>query len=211
MADQVEKKRLKDATDLLIWLEEKCGITLIGTSELNFARIIDGTVGVKINNVTALIQLDSDRFAIGGGQQQIIIRYQNSFRCYNNGGSESLILNNNGDLMLTGNIMSNGVTQTKGIRTRIRTVSTDITTDINDHTVCVNSSDAVSVLTIALHDASSCAGQPLIIKDLGTATAHNILIDPSGSQTIDGQPTFTIDEDWTAVSIQSTGTGWILI
>tara|TARA_R110000824_G_scaffold52615_9_gene145844 strand:+ start:2031 stop:2792 length:762 start_codon:yes stop_codon:yes gene_type:complete len=67
-----------------------------------------------------------------------------------------------------------------------------------------------SAKTINLPAASSHAGRILQIKDAGgNANSYNITVDGSGSETIDGDATYVITQNYACLTIVCTGTAWV--
>ena len=66
--------------------------------------------------------------------------------------------------------------------------------------------------TLDLPAIADSLGRILHIKDGGdNASSHNIIIDPNSSETIDGESTYTINQDKASVTIVGTATEWVLI
>ena len=60
--------------------------------------------------------------------------------------------------------------------------------------------------------AQVVAGRTIVIKDAGgNAATFNITIDTEGSEKIDGQDTFVMDDDYQATQIYSDGSNWFVI
>lgn len=66
--------------------------------------------------------------------------------------------------------------------------------------------------TISLPAAATAGtGKVYIIKDeSGTAATNNIVINPNGSELIDGLLTFSIDADFGAIELYTNGTAWFV-
>ena len=80
---------------------------------------------------------------------------------------------------------------------------------INRFVKCDTSSD---VITINLPAAATAGtGAFLIIKDgSGDAATNNITVDADGAETIDGQLTATIDQNWGSLKLITDGTSWYI-
>ena len=77
----------------------------------------------------------------------------------------------------------------------------------------VGMSTSGSVVTASLPGASSLSsGQRLVFKDVGgSGSVNNLVIEPSGSETIDGASTLKITNNWGAATIVSDGVGQYFI
>ncbi len=71
--------------------------------------------------------------------------------------------------------------------------------------VCDPTSDTI---TVNLPDAASITGRIYKIKHIGTLNA--VTIDPYSTQTIDGNPTYTLASQWKYVEIISNGLNWLI-
>jgi hypothetical protein len=78
----------------------------------------------------------------------------------------------------------------------------------SDHTIeCNNTSGSI---TINLPDAIGITGRVYVIKKISGA-GNNVVIDASGTETIDGSLTNTIVVQYACIMIQSDGANWIII
>ena len=77
------------------------------------------------------------------------------------------------------------------------------TATISDYTIDCTS----GTFTVTLPTASSIAGRIYVIKNSGTGS---ITVDANASETIDGALTYTLGTQYKYVSIQSTGSAWII-
>ena len=77
----------------------------------------------------------------------------------------------------------------------------------------VGISTSGSVVTASLPGASSLSsGQRLVFKDVGgSGSINDLVIEASGSETIDGASTLKISTDWGATTIVSDGVGQYFI
>jgi hypothetical protein len=107
------------------------------------------------------------------------------------------------ELHIVGDSFLDGATKIK--RTP---VASDYTASLGDHLITVT--DTTVSRTINLFSAvDGGAGYLLTVKDeSGGAFANNILITPSGSQTIDGIDTISISADYGVLRIYSNGSNW---
>ena len=62
--------------------------------------------------------------------------------------------------------------------------------------------------TVSLPTAASIAGRVYNIKNTGSGA---IIVDPNGSETIDGALTYTLGAQYQCVTVQSNGTNWIIV
>jgi hypothetical protein len=69
-----------------------------------------------------------------------------------------------------------------------------------------------SSLTLTLSTSSLEVGKEVIIKDsTGSSSINSITVNTEGSETIDGQASFTISSNYTSISIISDGSNWFII
>ncbi len=69
-----------------------------------------------------------------------------------------------------------------------------------------------SSLTLTLSTSSMDIGKEVIFKDsTGSSTTNSITVQTEGSETIDGQSSFTISSNYTSISIISDGSNWFII
>ena len=86
----------------------------------------------------------------------------------------------------------------------------DLTTDKGMHYIGVT--DTTAARTITLASATVEEGRVVIIKDeSGGAGTNNITIATEGAETIDGANTYTIGNNYGAVTLISDGTNWFAI
>lgn len=88
----------------------------------------------------------------------------------------------------------------------LSTVTSNTTLSTGNYTVICDTT--VGAVTVTLPTAASSAGRIYIIKRTG---ANNVIIDPDGSELIDGVATKTLSTDMSAVTIQSDSVGWFII
>ncbi len=71
--------------------------------------------------------------------------------------------------------------------------------------------DATSgTLTVTLPAAATYVGKIYNLKKVDTS-GNTVLVDPNGSELVDGQPTHTISLPYANLTIQSNGTGWDIL
>jgi len=78
----------------------------------------------------------------------------------------------------------------------------------NDHFLCCDTTDGD--ITITLLPAAESKGHRLEIKKLDSS-GNTIIIDGNGVETIDGQVTQTLANQYDCLTIISDGTGWDII
>jgi len=100
-----------------------------------------------------------------------------------------------------------------------RTVKTGFRTAVNDAAHTADATDYIiaytaltAVRTVALPAVATAGnGREYVIKDeSGDAATHNIIINPSGAETIDGNATFLIDGDYGSATIYCNGSAWFV-
>lgn len=90
--------------------------------------------------------------------------------------------------------------------------TTSITVETTDYILGVKPTTAGGEVTVSLPAAADAGeGYILLIKDVeGGAGTNNIVVDASGSQTIDGSATFTIDTNYAAANFFTDGSNWFV-
>ena len=132
-----------------------------------------------------------------------------------NGGSNTISVQFSAEEVKTKNgcgLEVDGNTELKGgiKASSIRDVNSTTTANDTDYILrCIQSGP----ITINLPAKGGNAGQTLVVKDaLGNAGTHNITLDPNGGDTIDGMSTFTINNNFMAVTLVCDGiNGWMMI
>ena len=89
--------------------------------------------------------------------------------------------------------------------TRVHTVTVDTTLGANHHVVLVNASDGNR--TITLPNATTCKGRQYIIKKIDSSS-NTVTISAQSEQTIDGQSSVDITEQYGIVRVVSDGSNW---
>lgn len=87
-------------------------------------------------------------------------------------------------------------------------ITSTYTVDLDDELLIVNA--ASGSFTINLPAASLCLGKTLRVKNI-TSVANTVTIDANASETIDGQLTQVLDNDYTSVTLVCDGTQWYLL
>lgn len=96
-----------------------------------------------------------------------------------------------------------------GIATNIIMVYDDYTVLGSDYTILVHAKSRL--VRINLPKAEEVPGQILNIKRIDDNRRNNVVIDPHGSETIDGTNILKINTKFMAYTIQSDGSGWYII
>jgi hypothetical protein len=72
--------------------------------------------------------------------------------------------------------------------------------------------DATSAsVTVTLPAASGLAGYRFYIKRIDASSSNTVTIARSGSDTIDGMTSFTLDQQYTAIGVVSNGSLWYIL
>lgn len=138
----------------------------------------------------------------------------------NNGTGKISILTNPGGQALVEQITIRG-----DGNTGFGTTSPKSTVDINGSFACVASTTAISVtldsecyvdvdtssgnITINLPTASSAFGRVYDIRK-STSDTNNVIIDPSGSETINGDSTKEIKHQYNSITVKSVAGNWVI-
>jgi len=83
----------------------------------------------------------------------------------------------------------------------------DYTATISDYTIAVTCSSVN--ITITLPTAVGITGRIYNIKKMDS-TAYTVIVDGTGSETIDGTTTKNLTTQYDSIQIQSTGSAWII-
>lgn len=127
-------------------------------------------------------------------------------------GSKGFVLNTAGAITLgTTSLNFTPFSQSSTADTSILNVATKTTTytvTTTDHLLLVSAPSAAWTLTF--YTAIGNAGRQIRVKKTD-ATANIVSCDPFGSQTIDGQPTYGLQGQWTSATFVSDGANWFVI
>lgn len=110
----------------------------------------------------------------------------------------------------TGVSMSTG---TDDITISASATTTSIDTESSDVTVSndVTLGDAsLTAITLTLPTAASSVGKILYFKKVDS-TSNSVIIDPDGSETIDGQSSVSLTSQYQSITIVSDGTSWYIL
>lgn len=91
----------------------------------------------------------------------------------------------------------------------IKTVTTTSHTAADDGVILVDDDTATATVTVTLPAADVSDGLVYHIKKLGTTA--NVIVDGSGSETIDGGTTATLTAQYESIMIISDGSNWHII
>jgi len=94
------------------------------------------------------------------------------------------------------------------IQTTYVNQTTDYTLTVNDFTVGAECS--TTDLTMTLFSATDLPGKVVHIKKLDS-TGYRVIVSPQAGETIDGDSEKVIQFQWTTLTLQSTGTDWIIL
>ena len=126
----------------------------------------------------------------------------------------SVQLSASSGVQVTGSLKVVGkLTTTAGRVQNYRTAeTTEVTVETTDHILGVKPTTAGGEVTVILPAAADAGeGYVLLIKDVeGGAGTNNIVVDASGSQTIDGSATFTIGTNYAAANFFTDGSNWFV-
>jgi hypothetical protein len=135
---------------------------------------------------------------------------------YQGGGSPTSGDGTNGDLYIdkTNFKLYQKVTGTwSKIATSLKTVSTKTSaysTTPDDDIILANSTSAPFTITLSSNTVES--GRSITIKDMGgVSKTNNITVATEGAELIDGQATYTINNNWQSITFITDGTNWYVI
>ena len=89
-----------------------------------------------------------------------------------------------------------------------QSISSDTTINVSSKVVLVDTSSGD--VTVTLPPVAQTARKEYHIKK-DDASSNVVTVDPSGSETIDGETTETIIGSYTSLRLYSTGTKWVII
>ena len=102
----------------------------------------------------------------------------------------------------------NAQTADTDLHLSIATKTSAYTLTTNDDVILVDASS--STVTITLPSAVGVSGETYHVKKIDS-TANNVVIESTGSETIDGELFKIITSQWTSLHLVSNGTSWFVI
>lgn len=95
---------------------------------------------------------------------------------------------------------------------RISTVTANTTLDATYYTVLADAAEGSLVITLPSAASAFSAGVGRIynIKKVDSS-ANTVTVDGDGDETLDGEATLVLDEQYQSVTIQSNGSSWSLL
>ena len=170
---------------------------------------VDGN-GFQINSSTSAYLNGSTIGEISA--QEVGLSGSNSVALHSDSGLVQLSASSG--VQVTGSLKVVGkLTTTSGRIQNYRAAeTTSITVETTDHILGVKPTTAGGEVTVNLPAAADAGeGYVLLIKDVeGGAGTNNIVVDASGSQTIDGSATFTIGTNYAAANFFTDGSNWFV-
>ncbi|NOZ46911.1 MAG: hypothetical protein GXO79_09025, partial [Chlorobi bacterium] len=113
-----------------------------------------------------------------------------------------------GGLVVDSTITANKLESQGGLSAGLNSITGNYTATVDDYTILASTSS--SDITISLPAASTVKNQIFVIKKTDS-NAYNVIIDGSGSETIDGAATQSLTAQFMAYTIQSDGSNWYII
>lgn len=96
-------------------------------------------------------------------------------------------------------------------RTVVNNGNTPYTVLYTDYFIACDTSSSAITINLPAITGDIVAGFMIVVKDEGlNAITNNITIDPNGSDTIEGETTYTIDRNGQSLSIYNDGTNWFI-
>lgn len=90
----------------------------------------------------------------------------------------------------------------------IKSVAAAYTATALDATLIADATSAA--FTVTLPAVASCKGKVLTVKKVD-AGANAVTVDGNGSEEIEGSATVSLSAQWDSVTVQSTGSAWIIL
>jgi hypothetical protein len=115
-------------------------------------------------------------------------------------GGSGQILKTSGGVPAWGNFNGSFTTSTQ---------TTNYTVSSSDTVVFANATSAS--VTITLPAASGLTGYRFYIKRIDGSSSNTVTISRSGTDTIDGMTSFTLDQQYTAIGVVSNGSAWYIL
>lgn len=162
------------------------------------------TTGILGGGNTAYLYSTGNNFAIGNAtaSKDIMI-----FTGGTGASNERMRINGSGNVGIGNTNPTSTLSVAGSTAHSIVTKTANYTATASDYSILVNNSGAA---TITLPVASTAAGRVYNIKKI-SGVLNNVVIDPNGSETIDGALTRTLTMQYEAVIIQCDGTSWYIL
>lgn len=94
-----------------------------------------------------------------------------------------------------------------GLATAIATVSSDTSLGTSQHVLLVDASSGQ--VTLTLPSAATTSARQYMIKKKDSSS-NNVVVAASGSQTIDGQASVSVNTQYEALTVVSDGSNWFI-
>lgn len=95
-----------------------------------------------------------------------------------------------------------------GLNLAISSKTANYTLIATDHTVLFDATSGNRTATLPA--AAGATGRVYVVKKIDSS-ANIVTVDPNGSETIDGASTKVLSTPWESVTIQSTGSSWVIL
>lgn len=163
----------------------------------NIFPALSGNVGIGTNDPAEKLQVNGNAIING------------NLNLYGELGTSNILVDGNIVAMNSLGVKTsspNSTFQVDGSKAwKVNEVNGNTTLDDTYNVVLVNTT---SVCTISLPEASTCPGRVYTIKRIGFA---NVIVDPAGSETIDGAATYSLYQNYAKATITSNGVAWFII
>ena len=151
----------------------------------------------------------SDSFSIGKSGRGIVI--------YQGDTIPSNLLGNTGDIFVKRTtepllLKKKSTGWTNICNKEVVTIATSSTISPSQSSTLYLADSSLNSLTLTLSTSSIETGKEIIIKDsTGSSSINSITVQTEGSETIDGESSFTISLDYTSITLISDGSNWFII
>ena len=192
-----------------------------GNYENLFFRRQNGEI-IDLVNVTGSIDLDViDELNIQGvltsSTNNNVIRFSSSIDFLNidpgyhlNTSNSHLILSSSAGSVvhISGSLEVDGTLTQTSTTTAFVSKTSDYKVTDTDHIIAVDTySNDVEIMLLT---AASIPGREYVIKRISSGS-FELTIAATGSETIDGQSSYTVLDKWTSMSLISDGTNWLIV
>lgn len=125
-------------------------------------------------------------------------------------GTDDVLTFTSSSLVITGNATTDTIQieNKSTVNVVVTTVTSTTYTAGNEHIILVNDDTAGAAVTISLPTAVGISGRVYKIKRIGST--YSVTVDPFSTQTIDGDPSFTLLQD-EIITIVSNGANWFIV